>query len=42
MVAIGSVVGGQVGAVVARRLPPAPLRIAIVIGGLAALAKLLI
>jgi uncharacterized protein len=42
MVAVGSVAGGQVGAVVARRLPPAPLRIAIVIGGLAALAKLLI
>ena len=42
MVAIGSVAGAQVGAFVARRLPPTPLRIAIVIGGVAALAKLLI
>ncbi len=42
MVAIGSVVGGQVGALVARRLEPTTLRIAIVIGGTVALAKLLV
>ena len=42
MVAIGSAAGGQVGAAVARKLAPAPLRIAIVIGGLVALAKLIL
>jgi hypothetical protein len=42
MIAIGSVAGAQVGAVVARKLPAAPLRAAIVVGGIAALAKLFI
>jgi uncharacterized membrane protein YfcA len=40
LLAVSSVAGGQVGAAVGRRLPPNVLRAAIVIGGLAAVAKL--
>jgi uncharacterized membrane protein YfcA len=40
LIAAGSIVGGQVGARVGRRLPPAALRAAIVVVGIAAIAKL--
>ena len=40
LVAVGAVIGGQLGAGVGRRLPPAALRAAIVVVGLAAIAKL--
>jgi uncharacterized protein len=41
LIAIRSVVGGQVGAVVGRRLPPAALRAAIVIVGTVVAVRLL-
>ena len=41
LIAVGSTVGGQLGAVVGRRLSPAVLRAAIVVVGLAALTKFL-
>jgi uncharacterized membrane protein YfcA len=41
-IAVGSAVGGQVGAVIGRRLPPVVLRTVIVLVGLAALAKLVL
>jgi uncharacterized membrane protein YfcA len=40
LVAVGAVIGGQLGARVGRRLPPAALRAAIVVVGLAAIAKI--
>ncbi len=42
LIAVGSVVGGQLGATVGRRLPPAWLRAVIVVVGLTALVALLI
>jgi uncharacterized membrane protein YfcA len=42
LVAIGSIVGGQIGATVGRRLPPAVLRGVIVVVGLTALVVLLV
>jgi uncharacterized protein len=41
LIAISSVAGGQLGAVIARRLPPNALRAVIVIAGLAAVVKLM-
>jgi uncharacterized membrane protein YfcA len=41
LLAASSVVGGQLGALIGRRLPDAVLRVAIVIAGLAAVVKLL-
>jgi uncharacterized protein len=41
LIAAGSIIGGQIGAVVGRRLPPWALRLAIVVVGVAALVKLL-
>ena len=40
LIAVGSTVGGTVGAQLGRRLPPAVFRAAIVVVGLAAIAKL--
>src|SRR5690606_14553381 len=42
LIAVGSVIGGQLGARVGRRLPPLVLRIVIVAVGLAAIVKLLL
>jgi uncharacterized membrane protein YfcA len=42
LIAVSSIAGGQLGAVVARRLPPNALRAVIVTAGLAAVVKLLI
>jgi uncharacterized protein len=42
LIAVGSVVGGQVGATVGRRLPPLALRIVIVLVGVAALTAFLV
>jgi uncharacterized membrane protein YfcA len=42
LIAVGSVIGGQIGATVGRRLPPLVLRVAIVVVGLAALASFLL
>jgi uncharacterized membrane protein YfcA len=42
LIAVGSVVGGQIGATVGRRLPPAVLRAVIVVVGLTALVALLV
>lgn len=42
LVAIGSVVGGVLGARVGRRLPPTALRVLIVVVGIAAIVKLLV
>jgi uncharacterized membrane protein YfcA len=42
LLALGSVVGGQIGAKVGRKLPPIALRAVIVVVGLAAIAKLLL
>ncbi|WNV91608.1 sulfite exporter TauE/SafE family protein [Umezawaea sp. Da 62-37] len=42
LLAVGSVVGGQIGAKVGRKLPPVALRAVIVVVGLAAIAKLLL
>jgi len=42
LLAVSSVVGGQMGAAVGRRLPPNALRGVIVVAGLAAVAKLLL
>jgi uncharacterized protein len=42
LIAVGSVIGGQIGATVGRRLRPAVLRIVIVVVGLAALASFLL
>src|SRR5205807_2023166 len=42
LIALSSIVGGQVGALVARKLPPNPLRVLIILGGAAALVKLLV
>jgi uncharacterized membrane protein YfcA len=41
LIAVGSVVGGQIGATVGRRLPPAVLRAVIVVVGVAALVSFL-
>ncbi|UGT59497.1 sulfite exporter TauE/SafE family protein [Nocardia asteroides] len=42
LIAVGSIVGGQIGAKVGRRLPPAVLRGVIVVVGLVAVARLLL
>lgn len=42
LLALGSVVGGQIGAKVGRKLPPTALRAVIVVVGLVAIAKLLL
>jgi uncharacterized membrane protein YfcA len=42
LIGVGSVIGGQIGATVGRRLPPTVLRVVIVLVGLAALASFLI
>ena len=42
LLAVGSTLGGQLGARVGRRLQPAALRAVIVVVGLAAIAKLLL
>jgi len=42
LIAVGSVVGGQIGATVGRRLSPLVLRIVIVVVGLVALATFLL
>jgi len=42
LIAVSSIAGGQLGAVVARRLPPNALRAVIVIAGLAAVVKLML
>ncbi len=42
LIAIGSIVGGQVGAHIGRRLPDMPLRVVIIAVGLVAEAKLLL
>jgi hypothetical protein len=42
VIAVSSVLGGQLGAGVGRKLPPAALRAVIVAGGLAAVVKLLV
>jgi uncharacterized membrane protein YfcA len=42
LVAIGAIVGGQVGAVVGRRLPPGALRLAIMVIGTIAGVRLLL
>jgi len=42
LIAVGSVIGGQIGATVGRRLPPAVLRVVIVVVGLVALAVFLL
>jgi uncharacterized membrane protein YfcA len=42
LIAVGSTIGGQLGARVGRRLPPDALRAVIVVVGLAAIAKLLL
>jgi hypothetical protein len=41
LIALGAVLGGQIGAGVGRRLPPAALRVVIVVVGVAALVSLL-
>jgi uncharacterized protein len=41
LIAIGSTIGGQIGATVGRRLPPVALRVVIVLVGATAMAKLL-
>ena len=41
IIAVSSAIGGQLGAVVGRRLPPLALRVVIVVVGLAALTKFL-
>jgi uncharacterized membrane protein YfcA len=42
LIAVGSVIGGQLGATVGRRLPPAVLRVVIVVVGLVALTVFLV
>jgi uncharacterized membrane protein YfcA len=42
LIAVGSTIGGQLGARVGRRLPAPALRAVIVVVGLAAIAKLLL
>jgi hypothetical protein len=42
LIALGSVLGGQIGARVGRKLPPAALRAVIVCVGIAAIVKLLV
>ena len=42
LIAIGSIIGGQIGARVGRRLPPWAMRLAIICVGVAALVKLLV
>jgi uncharacterized protein len=42
LIAAGSIIGGQIGARVGRRLPPRALRLAIICVGVAALVKLLV
>ncbi|MEV0357440.1 sulfite exporter TauE/SafE family protein [Nocardia sp. NPDC050697] len=42
LIAVGSIVGGQLGAKVGRKLPPAALRAVIVVVGLVAVARLLL
>jgi uncharacterized membrane protein YfcA len=42
LIAVGSVIGGQIGATVGRRLPPWALRAFIVVVGVAALTQLLL
>ncbi|KAA2262173.1 sulfite exporter TauE/SafE family protein [Solihabitans fulvus] len=42
LLAVGSTIGGQIGAKIGRRLPPVALRAVIVVVGLAAIAKLLL
>ncbi|NUT52775.1 MAG: sulfite exporter TauE/SafE family protein, partial [Saccharothrix sp.] len=41
LLAIGSVIGGQIGAKIGRRLPPAALRAVIVVVGVVAITQLL-
>ena len=42
LIGVGSVIGGQLGATVGRRLPPTVLRVVIVVVGLVALAAFLL
>ncbi len=42
LIALGSVVGGLIGATVGRRLPPTVLRVVIVVVGVAALVVFLV
>jgi uncharacterized membrane protein YfcA len=42
LIGVGSVIGGQIGATVGRRLPPVGLRIAIVVVGTVALGVFLL
>jgi uncharacterized membrane protein YfcA len=42
LIAVGSVIGGQIGATVGRRLPPWALRAFIVVVGVAALTQFLV
>jgi uncharacterized membrane protein YfcA len=42
LLAASGVVGGQIGAAIGRRLPDGALRVAIVIAGVAAVAKLVL
>jgi uncharacterized membrane protein YfcA len=42
LIGVGSVIGGQLGATVGRRLPPAALRVVIVLVGVVALAAFLL
>jgi uncharacterized protein len=42
LIGVGSVIGGQLGATVGRRLPPTALRVVIVLVGAVALASFLI
>ncbi len=42
LIALGSVIGGQIGATVGRRLPPTLLRVVIAVVGVAALVAFLV
>ncbi len=42
LIAVGSIVGGQVGALIGRRIPPTPMRAVIIAVGIAAEVKLLL
>jgi uncharacterized membrane protein YfcA len=42
LIGVGSVIGGQLGATVGRRLPPAALRVVIVLVGVVALTAFLL
>ena len=42
LIAVGSIIGGQLGATVGRRLPPAVLRAVIVVVGVAAIVSFVV